>query len=335
MQQIFKYKLLIITLFIVVISAVGISFLKAGSSVNDHEIALVIHGGAGNINPENVNDSMKLVYEQKLQEALDIGYKILKEGGSSLDAVEETVRFLEDCPLFNAGRGAVFTAEGTNELDASIMDGASGNAGAVAGVTTLRNPISAARLVMQESPHVMMAGDGAELFAISKGATEVSPEYFKTEARWNAWLRKKEELDKKGTVGAVAIDKKGNIAAATSTGGMSWKKYGRIGDSPVIGAGTYASNATCGVSCTGHGEYFIRNVVAYDVAARMKYSGASLQKAVDDIIHGVLKDQKANGGLIAIDRDANIVMEFNTAGMFRGYVKENQEPQVFLFGDEK
>jgi beta-aspartyl-peptidase (threonine type) len=249
---------------------------------------------------------------------------------------------MEDCPLFNAGKGAVFNAEGKNEMDAAIMDGKTGLAGAVAGVTTIRNPITAARAVMAKSEHVMLAGKGAETFATEQGLAIVSPEYFFTQSRWDAYLKAKanadsiDALDKKhGTVGCVALDKYGNLAAATSTGGMMLKKYGRIGDSPIIGAGTYADNNTCAVSTTGHGEFFIRNVVAYDISALMKYKGLSLIQAANEVIMIKLKNQGGDGGIIAVDKNGNIAMPFNTSGMFRGFIKSGGEMKVAMFGYEK
>jgi L-asparaginase / beta-aspartyl-peptidase len=296
---------------------------------------LVIHGGAGDITRENLPDSVAQQYRASLQAALIIGYRILDTGGTAVDAVEAVVRALEDNPLFNAGKGAVFTMDGKNELDASIMDGATGKAGAVAGVTTVKNPVTAARAVMEGSPHVMLAGHGAETFAHSKGLEIVDPAYFFTPERHQGWKKGKEAMDKKGTVGAVAIDRKGNLAAATSTGGMNMKQWGRIGDAPVIGAGTFASNNTCAVSCTGHGEYFIRNAVAYDMSARMKYKKASLRNAASEIIQQKLKQQGGTGGLIAVDKNGNFVMEFNTRGMFRGYLLPGGETGVMIFDDEQ
>lgn len=296
---------------------------------------LLIHGGAGEITRESLADSMAEKYYTELQAALVVGHRILDTGGSALDAVEAVVRYMEDCPLFNAGRGAVFTREGKNELDASIMDGATGMAGAVAGVTILRNPVSAARAVMEKSPHVMLAGKGAEAFAREMGLEVVDPSYFFTQERYDSWKKAKEKLDIKGTVGAVALDKQGNLAAATSTGGMTMKQWGRIGDAPVIGAGTFASNNTCAVSCTGHGEYFIRNAVAYDVSARMEYKGESLRQAAAEILHKKLKNQGGTGGLIAIDKNGNFVLDFNTQGMFRGYLLPGGESRVMIFNDER
>jgi L-asparaginase / beta-aspartyl-peptidase len=299
------------------------------------EYLLVIHGGAGDITRAQLPDSVAAQYYDALHAALIIGHRILDSGGSSLDAVEAVVRYMEDCPLFNAGRGAVFTSEGKHELDASVMDGATGMAGAVAGVTTVKNPVSAARAVMERSPHVMLTGMGADLFAEEQGLEIVDPSWFFTQERYDGWKRSKEQMDKKGTVGAVALDKRGNLAAATSTGGMSMKRYGRVGDAPVIGAGTFASNATCGVSCTGHGEYFIRNAVAYDLSARMAYKRTSLRDAAHQILHGTLKQQGGTGGLIAIDKAGNYVMDFNTKGMFRGVLLPGGEIHAMIFDDER
>lgn len=300
--------------------------------------ALVIHGGAGNITPYNLPADKAAQFELKLTEVLTFGDSILKAGGTSLDAVEACVRMMEDCPLFNAGKGAVFNAQGKNELDAAIMDGKTGLAGAVAGVTTIRNPISAARAVMQKSDHVMLSGTGAEIFAAEQGLEIVSPVYFFTQSRWDAYLKAKANtdsisaLDKKhGTVGCVALDNYGNLAAATSTGGMTMKKYGRIGDTPVIGAGTYADNNTCAVSATGHGEFFIRNVVAYDISALMKYKNLPLAEAANEVVMVKLKTQGGTGGVIAVDKNGNIAMPFNTSGMFRGYVKAGGEKMVGIF----
>ena len=300
---------------------------------------LVIHGGAGNITPTNLPAGKASEFEAKLTEVLRHGDSILKAGGTSLDAVESCVRMMEDCPLFNAGKGAVFNAEGKNELDAAIMDGKTGLAGAVAGVTTIRNPISAARAVMEKSNHVMLSGKGAEIFAAEQGLELVSPDYFFTQPRWDAYLKAKayadsiDNMDKKhGTVGCVAVDQYGNLAAATSTGGMTFKKYGRIGDTPVIGAGTYADNKTCAVSATGHGEFFIRNMVAYDIAAIMKYKGLSVSEAAEVVVMHKLKKQGGTGGIIAVDSKGNVAMTFNTSGMFRGYIKAGGEQMVGMFG---
>jgi len=301
------------------------------------EYAIVIHGGAGTILKENMTEEKEKAYMDAINKALDIGERILKKGGSSLDAVEQSIRFMEDSPLFNAGKGAVFTHEGKNEMDASFMYGKDQNAGAVGGVTNIKHPISAARAVLEKSEHVMMVGNGAEEFSKLQGLEIVDPSYFKTERRWNSLQRilksekEKTELsedddkDKKhGTVGCVALDKDGNIAAGTSTGGMTNKKYNRIGDSPIIGAGTYADNASCGVSSTGHGEFFIRYTVARDIAAMMEYGGKSLEEAGDYIINKKLVEKGGTGGVVALDRMGNIAMPFNTAGMYRGYSKPNE-----------
>ncbi len=295
---------------------------------------LVIHGGAGTILKENMTDEKEQQYKAKLQEALKVGAEILKNGGSSLDAVTETICVLEDSPLFNAGKGAVFTAEGVNEMDASIMDGSDLNAGAVAGVQSIKNPIRAARAVMEDSPHVLLSGAGADTFALQQGLTIVDPEYFFTKRRWESYQKvkaKKEKGEKHGTVGAVALDKYGNLAAATSTGGMTYKMKGRVGDSPIIGAGTYADNNTCAVSATGHGEFFMRNVVAYDISALMKYKGLSLSDAADEVIQNKLKSIGGDGGIIAVDKDGNFTMTFNTAGMYRGFVSSEGEMEVLIF----
>lgn len=305
------------------------------------DYALAVHGGAGAMNLANTGPEKQKEYTIAMERALAIGDSILRDGGSSLDAVEACIGFLEDCPLFNAGKGAVFTAEGKNELDASIMNGATRQAGSVAGITTVRHPISAARKVMENSPHVMLAGKGAELFAGEQGLEMVDPSYFRTEQRWNDYERAKTKQDsirkaegKHGTVGCVALDRMGNLAAGTSTGGMMMKKYGRIGDSPVIGAGTYADNESCAVSATGHGEFFIRNVVAYDISALMKYKGMSVDAAADQVIMAKLKEQGGNGGVICLDKNGNIALVFNTTGMFRGWLKSengkiNQGTAIF------
>lgn len=320
-----------------------IAFCQATSQSLTPKInyTLVIHGGAGNITPSNLPAEKASQFTDKLTEVLRHGDSILRAGGTSLNAVESCVRMMEDCPLFNAGKGAVFNAEGKNELDAAIMDGKTGLAGAVAGVTTIRNPITAARAVMEKSNHVMLSGKGAETFAAEQGIILVSPDYFFTQPRWDAYLKAKAEnnsidtIDKKhGTVGCVAVDQLGNLAAATSTGGMTLKKYGRIGDSPVIGAGTYADNNTCAISATGHGEFFIRNVVAYDISALMKYKGLPLPEAANEVVMVKLKNQGGIGGIIAVDKNGNIAMPFNSSGMFRGYIKSDGEIKVAMFGEK-
>jgi beta-aspartyl-peptidase (threonine type) len=295
---------------------------------------LVIHGGAGNITPERFTPDKQILYEQELTKALAAGEKVLSNGGSALDAVVAAIQVMEECPLFNSGKGAVFNAEGKNELDASIMDGKTLKAGAVAGVMIIKSPVEAARRVMDSSAHVMMAGRGAEEFARVQGLELVDPSYFYTEESWQEYLKVKARIEKdgrKGTVGAVALDQQGNLAAATSTGGMVYKKYGRIGDSPVIGAGTYANNESCAISCTGHGEFFIRNSVAFDVSARMLYLGETIDQAANYIINEKLKSQGAAGGLIALDKEGNLSMPFNTPGMFRGYVKAGGKAEVLMF----
>ena len=288
----------------------------------DLEWGLVMHGGAGTITREGMSDEVEAQYRAKMEEAMRAGHAVLARGGSSLDAVVATIRILEDSPLFNAGRGAVFTAEGTNSLDASIMYGPTLEAGAVAGVSNVRHPIELAREVLEESVHVLLSGEGAEGFAERQGLEIVDPSFFYTERRWRS-LQRAQEAEKHGTVGVVAIDQEGAIAAGTSTGGMTNKRWGRIGDSPIIGAGTYAGES-CGVSSTGWGEYFIRNVVAYDVCARMKYKGIPLNQAAHEVIMEVLEGQEEDtGGIIALDGQGHVVMTFNTAGMYRGYIDED------------
>jgi beta-aspartyl-peptidase (threonine type) len=304
---------------------------------------LVIHGGAGTIRRESMSAEIEEEYRAKLAEALETGFAVLDDGGSSLDAVEKTLRFLEDSPLFNAGKGAVFTAEGTNELDASIMDGATMEAGAVAGVTTLKHPITAARAVMERSPHVLLAGAGAESFARQQGLEEVPAEYFYTERRWQALEKRRaqeaeapgvgSEGEKFGTVGAVALDRRGRIAAGTTTGGMTFKKHGRVGDSPIIGAGTYATDA-CGVSATGHGEFFIRYSVAHDICARAAYQAISVDEAAQEVIMRVLVDAGGSGGIVALDSQGNPSMVFNSEGMYRGWIETAGEPHVAIYRDD-
>ncbi|MBP7173266.1 MAG: isoaspartyl peptidase/L-asparaginase [Cloacibacterium sp.] len=304
---------------------------------------LVIHGGAGTILKEHMTPEKEKEYKDKLTEALQAGFQKLKEGKSSVEAVESSIVVMEDSPLFNAGKGAVFTNEGKNELDASIMFGKDKSAGAVAGVKTIKNPIKAAIAVMKNSPHVMMGGAGAEKFAKEQGLEIVNPKYFWTKQRWEALqkvLRKEQQKDRQamnpiwidqkfGTVGAVALDNKGNLAAGTSTGGMTNKKFGRIGDSPIIGAGTYA-NEQVGVSGTGWGEFFIKATAGRTVAAKMEYQNKSVQTASQETIDEIGK-MGGDGGLIALDKDGNIAMPFNTAGMYRGAVTENGEIEVEIY----
>ena len=293
---------------------------------------VVIHGGAGTIIKENMSSETEILYTQKLNEALNEASVVLEQGGTSLDAVTAAITTMEDSPLFNAGKGAVFTAEGKNEMDASIMDGSNINAGAVAGVSTIKNPILAARQVMENSKHVMLQGEGADIFAKAQGLEIEDSSYFFTQRRWESLQKAK--ANKFGTVGAVALDTHGNLAAGTSTGGMTNKMKGRVGDSPIIGAGTYADNKSCAVSATGHGEYFIRNVVAYDIAALMKYSGVSLKEASNYVIMKKLKDQNAEGGIIALDKAGNFTMTFNTKGMYRGVKNSAGFEQVLIYGNE-
>jgi beta-aspartyl-peptidase (threonine type) len=306
---------------------------------NEKPWVLVIHGGAGGTVGQKMPIEKQQEYISKMTEVLRAGAAVLSSGGSSLDAVEKCIRLMEDSPLFNAGKGAVFTEEGKNEMDASIMDGQSLKAGAVAGVTTIKNPISAARAVMEKSKHVLLIDGGAEKFAKDQGLDIVPTSYFYTKQRWEEFQKvhnqernhKPDSAKNHGTVGAVALDTHGNLAAGTSTGGMTNKMKGRVGDSPVIGAGTYANNNTCAVSCTGHGEYFIRNVVAYDVSARMEYKGQSLVEAAGDIVNIKLKSQGAEGGLIAVDKNGNIAMPYNSTLMFRGTISMDGKIRVEIY----
>ncbi len=295
------------------------------------EWAIALHGGAGNMLPTDF-DSVEIEnYMKELNAALAIGEEMLTNGASSIDAVEKVVRYLEDCPLFNAGKGAVFTNAGKNELDAAIMDGSNLKAGAVAGVGDVKNPITAARLVMDSSMHVMLVGRGASVFAASKGAQMVDSSYFFTEKSWKALQRAHERDKKMGTVGCVALDRNGNLAAATSTGGMTNKRYGRVGDVPIIGAGTYANNSTCAVSATGHGEFFIRYTVAHNISALMEYKGLSLSEAAELVVNSKLKDAKGNGGIIAVDQYGNVHLTMNTTGMFRAFSNSKGERGVAIF----
>jgi beta-aspartyl-peptidase (threonine type) len=294
-------------------------------------VAMVIHGGAGTITRADMTAERESDYRGKLTEALKAGYEILAAGGSSLDAVEATIRVMEDSPLFNAGRGAVFTNQGRNEMDASIMDGTRMLAGAVASVSGIKNPITAARRVMTETKHVMLVGEGAVAFAREQGLEMADSQYFFTQRRWDDLQEEKEK--EHGTVGAIAIDKDGNIAAGTSTGGLTNKRWGRVGDSPIIGAGTYANSSTCGVSGTGVGEFFMRGLVAYDVSAHMELLGMSLADAAQAVIDKLTK-VGGSGGFIALDKNGNIAMPFNTEGMYRGYIRADGVPHTFLYKDE-
>src|SRR5687767_8852806 len=318
-------------------------------------LGFVIHGGAGVIKRGSMSAEKEKAYKAKLEEALLAGYKALQGGKSSLDAVEIAIRMLEDSPMFNAGKGAVFTADGKNELDASIMNGKTLAAGAVAGLHHVKNPITLARAVMEKSPHVMMVGDGAERFAKEQGIELVDEKYFWTQERWDSLQRiLKQEKEKAaetpkpkvtsqnlaelpynkfGTVGAVALDKDGNLAAGTSTGGMTNKKYGRVGDAPIIGAGTYANNDTCAVSATGWGEFFIRIGVARDIAALMEYRAMPLQHAADLVIKQKLQKLGGDGGIISLDKFGNIGISFNSEGMYRAYINSAGKPVIEIYKD--
>jgi beta-aspartyl-peptidase (threonine type) len=315
------------------------TFEKTGYGKEKPKYVLAVHGGGVDVREGKASSRDRKLFKKymlKLTEALEIGDAILKHGGTSLDAVEATVKFLEDSPLFNAGRGAAFNNEGKNELDAAIMDGKTLNAGSVANVTIIKNPIVAARKVMTESKHVMLCSSGAEKFAKEHGLEIVDPSYFRTDHEWKRYQKLKKEASLEtvrtyGTVGAVALDSKGNLAAATSTGGLSNKKYGRIGDSPIIGAGTYANNKTCAISATGIGEFFIRNVIAHDISALMEYADLSLEKAAGEVIMSKLKKQKGYGGVIAIDKDGNVAMPFHLHGMRRGYITSTGRSEVSVY----
>ena len=324
----------IFIIIVILLSLNSCSYINSEKEVTSKYV-LVIHGGAGTIHKENLTPEKEQQYLAKLEEALLTGGDILSNGGSSLDAVTQTIMVLENSPLFNAGKGAVFTEEGINEMDASIMDGRTGGAGAVAGVHNIKNPILAARTVMEKSNHVLLTGDGADEFASKQGLEIVDSSYFFTLYRWKSYEKVKEkrtiENEKHGTVGAVALDKFGDLAAGTSTGGMTYKMKGRVGDSPIIGAGTYADNSTCAVSATGHGEFFIRNVVAYDISALMKYTGASVKEAANYVILSKLKKRGGDGGIIAVDRWGNFTMTFNTAGMYRGVITSDGFNEVKIF----
>jgi L-asparaginase / beta-aspartyl-peptidase len=302
--------------------------------------ALAIHGGAGVIERGHLTHDREVAYRAGLLAALDAGSKLLREGRSSLDAVEAAIRVLEDDPLFNAGRGAVFTAEGRNELDASIMEGATRKAGAVAGVTRTRNPISLARAVMEKSRHVMLAREGADQFSIEQGLVQVEPEYFRTEQRWQQlldWRRDNAKLldatHSRGTVGAVAIDVRGHVAAGTSTGGMTGKRWGRIGDSPLIGAGTYAADGNCAVSATGSGEFFIRASAARQLCDRIAWRGDSVQAAASATIADI-GDIGGDGGVIAMDGKGNIAFAMNSSGMYRGWVTSAKPAGTAIYSSE-
>ena len=324
------------------------------------EWAIVIHGGAGVIERANMDAKTEAAYREALASALAEGQRVLEKGGSALDAVEATIKVLEDDPLFNAGRGAVFTADGRNELDSAIMDGATMKAGSVAGVTRTRHPISLARAVMETSPHVMLIGEGADQFAKVAGLEQVDPAFFFTERRWQQLEKTLNEQrlpiptrpinapsagksisrgpqpddHRFGTVGVVALDRKGDIAAGTSTGGMTAKRWNRVGDAPIIGAGTYADNRSCAVSATGSGEYFIRLTVARTICALVQYKGMSLQAAADEVVHKQLPAINGDGGVIALTSDGQLVWSFNTPGMYRARASAGSAPVIAIYKDE-
>ncbi len=320
------------------------------NSQSGEKIVLAIHGGAGTILKKNMTSEKEKAYRDKLTEALQAGYKILQNGGGSLDAVEAAIVIMEDSPLFNAGKGSVFNSDGKNEMDAAIMDGSNLKAGSIAGVHTIKNPVKAAKAVMEKSPHVMLIGEGAEKFAKENGLEIVGPDYFYDAYRYQQYLKAKEfqkiemdhtdsvktknKPDKHGTVGAVAIDKNKNLAAATSTGGMTNKKYGRVGDAPIIGAGTYANNSTCAVSCTGHGEFFIRAVVAHEISSLIEHKKLSVREASEFVIMDKLKKMGGEGGAIVLDREGNASLPFNTEGMYRGYITSDGKVYTGIYKGE-
>nr|WP_319267878.1 isoaspartyl peptidase/L-asparaginase [uncultured Draconibacterium sp.] len=315
-------------------------FLVSGFSlVYGQKYAIVIHGGAGVMSKDKMNEAARTNYKAKLNEALELGEQMLKNGADATDVVVKVINVMENSPLFNAGKGAVFTHDGVNELDASIMEGATLNAGAVAGVRDVKNPINAAREVMVNSEHVMLSGRGASEFAKQQGLEIVPNKYFYTERRYQSLQsllkreRERTQKDNTGTVGCAVLDSHGNLCAGTSTGGMTNKKFGRIGDSPIIGAGNYANNKTCAVSCTGHGEYYIRLGFARDISAMMEYQKLSVTEACKKEIDK-LSELEGTGGVIAVDADGNIAMEFNTSGMFRGYIKSGGEKEIAIFENE-
>jgi len=312
----------------------------------NNNFGIAVHGGAGTILRSLMTPEKEALYIKGLQEAIDAGHKILISGGSSVDAVEAAVMVLENFPLFNAGKGAVFTNKGTHEMDASIMDGKTLEAGAVSGISNVQNPVALARVIKDKSGHVFLCGSEAETFAKLMQLPFQPDDYFYEEGRYKQWQEVKDsdgyQLDhtvnsgegkKFGTVGAVALDLHGNIAAATSTGGMTNKRFGRVGDSPMIGAGTYANNHTCAVSCTGHGEYFIRAVVAYDISCLMEYKGYTLKQACDYVVKDKLVKFGGEGGLIAIDISGNIELPFNSEGMYRAYKKGNTDAVIKIYED--
>lgn len=310
-------------------------------------LTIVIHGGAGALEPGRYTEAQEAAYHAALTDALNAGYAVLEQDGTALDAIIAAITLMEDSPLFNAGKGAVFTREGKNELDASIMDGESRNAGAITGVTRVKNPILLARAVMEKSEHVMFTGEGAEEFAKEQGLEFVPRRYFRTEGRWRSYqeaLQKERDAAKAkdeeaslphdfkyGTVGAAALDAHGNLAAGTSTGGMTLKRYGRVGDAPIIGAGTFADNNSCAVSSTGWGEYFMRLTIARDICAQVEYGGKSVVDAADDVINNRLENLGGDGGVIVLGPDGAVAMEFNSAGMFRGVKRQGEDAQTAIY----
>jgi beta-aspartyl-peptidase (threonine type) len=342
----------LLSLFIVMLPLAAMS---ATPSPQDHPIAIVIHGGAGTLTRKDMTPELEAQYRAVLKQALDAGYAVLKQGGSSVDAVQAAIRVMEDSPLFNAGRGSVFSHNGKNEMDAAIMDGDTLKAGAVAAVEHVKNPIDLARLVMDRTPHVLLVGEGAEEFARSQGVTLMPASYFYTQRRWEELQKALEEEKKKGaspqaateqypgttargfgTVGAVALDRSGRLAAGTSTGGLNNKYYGRVGDSPIIGAGTYANSRSCGVSGTGTGEFFIRLGLAKGICDLMLFKGFSVQQAADQMVrHDLVQlGGEDTGGAIAMDREGHFAMPFNTEGMYRGYIDTTGKAVVQIFKDE-
>lgn len=323
----------------------GLRESSAQDPIRPARAVVVIHGGAGSITRDNMSVEREEAYREKIGEALRAGQEVVRNGGSSLDAVIAAITILEESPLFNAGRGAVLTSAGTVELDASIMDGRTRSAGAVASIQHVKSPIRLARAVMEQSPHVLLVGQGAESFAEEMEMEMVPNEYFRTDRRLDQYRQRdsdeksgslflESDEHKYGTVGALALDRDGNLAAGTSTGGTAYKRWGRVGDSPIIGAGTYADNATCAVSATGTGEYFIRGVLAYRTSALMQYAGLTLAEAAASVIHGTLSEMGGDGGLIALDREGNVATPFNTSGMFRGYIDEAGNMHIAMFADE-
>jgi beta-aspartyl-peptidase (threonine type) len=314
------------------------------SAADDTPVAIALHGGAGTIERSAMSEELEATYRTFLDGAIARGYEQLREGRSGLDVVVNVIQLMEESPLFNAGRGAVYTWEGTHELDASIMHGETLDAGAVAGVSNVKSPIALARAVLEDSPHVMLAGAGAEAFALKQGFIPVSPEYFATERRRealeaykaNEQAGLKPEADHKfGTVGVVVLDQAGNLVAGTSTGGMTGKRWGRIGDSPVIGAGTYADNRSCAVSATGHGEYFIRYTVARDICARMQFGGATLEGAASTVVMEELVKADGEGGVVAVDPAGRVALVFNTSGMYRASIDAAGHKVVGIYGEDE